>query len=401
MKASRSARCTPASTRWPSRRCPGSGHSCAAATRCATSSRDGRWPRPFPPTGSAAADGNGAVLVALTEGVSALVLRVGRPAASPRPTSTALLEGVFLDLVPVVLDAGADYVAAADAVLALLTALDDDQRSRLSVDLGADPLTAPLSEQARAGRRRRRRHGGETAPATTAACGRSRSTARRFTTWAPARRGSWPAASPRRSPTCGCWRTAASRSPDALQQISFRIAADDDQFMTIAKLRAARQLWARVADVVGAPEAGGGHAARGDVAADDGQARSVGEHAAHHAGRVLGGRRRSGHRAGAPVRRGHSTAASQTSRRASRGASPATRSCCCWRNPTSAACWTRQAGPGSSKTSPNELAGQAWKHFQDIESRGGFEERPRLHRRRDRGRAAGAAPTTSRTGAPR
>jgi methylmalonyl-CoA mutase len=43
---------------------------------------------------------------------------------------------------------------------------------------------------------------------------------------------------------------------DALRQISFRFAADDDQFMTIAKLRAARQLWARVAEVVGEPDAG-------------------------------------------------------------------------------------------------------------------------------------------------
>ncbi|MDT7795465.1 MAG: methylmalonyl-CoA mutase, partial [Mycobacterium sp.] len=43
---------------------------------------------------------------------------------------------------------------------------------------------------------------------------------------------------------------------DALRQISFRFAADDDQFMTIAKLRAARQLWARVAEVVGEPNAG-------------------------------------------------------------------------------------------------------------------------------------------------
>jgi methylmalonyl-CoA mutase len=43
---------------------------------------------------------------------------------------------------------------------------------------------------------------------------------------------------------------------DALRQISFRVAADDDQFMTIAKLRAGRQLWARVAEVVGAPDAG-------------------------------------------------------------------------------------------------------------------------------------------------
>jgi methylmalonyl-CoA mutase len=43
---------------------------------------------------------------------------------------------------------------------------------------------------------------------------------------------------------------------DTLRQISFRFAADDDQFMTIAKLRAARQLWARVAEVVGEPGAG-------------------------------------------------------------------------------------------------------------------------------------------------
>ncbi|CAN5312730.1 hypothetical protein BH11ACT7_BH11ACT7_31500 [soil metagenome] len=43
---------------------------------------------------------------------------------------------------------------------------------------------------------------------------------------------------------------------DALRQISFRFAADDDQFMSIAKFRAARQLWARVAEVVGVPYAG-------------------------------------------------------------------------------------------------------------------------------------------------
>ena len=30
-------------------------------------------------------------------------------------------------------------------MLALLTDMDDDQRARLSIDLGADPLTAPLS----------------------------------------------------------------------------------------------------------------------------------------------------------------------------------------------------------------------------------------------------------------
>lgn len=42
----------------------------------------------------------------------------------------------------------------------------------------------------------------------------------------------------------------------ALDQISFRFATTDDQFAQIAKFRAARQLWARVAEIVGAPEHG-------------------------------------------------------------------------------------------------------------------------------------------------
>jgi methylmalonyl-CoA mutase len=43
---------------------------------------------------------------------------------------------------------------------------------------------------------------------------------------------------------------------DALRQISFRLAGDDGQFMTIAKMRAARRLWAQVAEVVGEPADG-------------------------------------------------------------------------------------------------------------------------------------------------
>ncbi|MEJ5919846.1 MULTISPECIES: methylmalonyl-CoA mutase family protein [unclassified Corynebacterium] len=43
---------------------------------------------------------------------------------------------------------------------------------------------------------------------------------------------------------------------EALGQIAFRFTATDDQFNTIAKIRAARALWARVAEVLGAPEAG-------------------------------------------------------------------------------------------------------------------------------------------------
>ena len=49
---------------------------------------------------------------------------------------------------------------------------------------------------------------------------------------------------------------AGLSAEEALGQISFRFAATDDQFDTIAKFRAARVLWARVAEVIGAPESG-------------------------------------------------------------------------------------------------------------------------------------------------
>jgi methylmalonyl-CoA mutase len=205
----------------------------------------------IPANGSSAADANGEVLVALTEGVSALVLRVGGAAAE----LDRLLEGVFLDLVPVVLDAGADYVAASDAALALLTDLDDDQRSRLSVDLGADPLTAPLSARPAPGV-------ADVVAVATKATGYDGGV-RAITVDGPAFHDLGASAS---------WELAGSVAAavgylralldggvapgDALRQISFRFAADDDQFMTIAKLRAARQLWARVAEVVGGASAG-------------------------------------------------------------------------------------------------------------------------------------------------
>ncbi|HVQ49394.1 MAG TPA: methylmalonyl-CoA mutase small subunit [Mycobacterium sp.] len=208
----------------------------------------------FPGNGSAAAEANGTVLVALTEGVSALVLRVGEPGV-PAAEMDRLLDGVFLDLVPVVLDAGAEYAAAADAVLALLTDLDDDQRSRLSVDLGADPLTAPLS--------------GRSAPGVADVVAVAVKVAgydggvRAITVDGPAfhdlgANASWELAGSIAA-AVGYLRLLGDggvAAGDALRQISFRFAADDDQFMTIAKLRAARQLWARVAEVVGEPNAG-------------------------------------------------------------------------------------------------------------------------------------------------
>lgn len=208
----------------------------------------------FPVGTDGVTDGNGAVMAALTEGVSALALRVGPDGAAVRDLDR-LLEGVFLELVPVIVDAGADYAAVADALLALLTDFDEDRRRSLSIDLGGDPLTAALTNRA--------------APtidevvATVAKTVEFDGGVRAVTVDGSALHDLGASAS---------WELAGAVAagvdylrrltdggvsvPDALRQISFRYAADDDQFLAIAKLRAARQLWARVAEVVGAPDAG-------------------------------------------------------------------------------------------------------------------------------------------------
>jgi methylmalonyl-CoA mutase len=204
----------------------------------------------FPSNG---ADGNAAVRTALNDGVSALVLRVGESGVAPAQLED-LLAGVYLDLVPVILDAGVDYTAAADVLLGLVAQLDAGRREAVSVDLGADPLTAPLSGRAFPSLDE------VVAVASRVADGAG---VRAITVDGPAFHNLGASAA---------WELAGSVAAavaylrvldesglaiaQALRQISFRLAADDDQFMTIAKMRAARQLWARVAEVVGEPESG-------------------------------------------------------------------------------------------------------------------------------------------------
>ena len=135
-------------------------------------------------------------------------------------------------------------------MLALVTDLDDERRARLSVDLGADPLTATLS--------------GRPAPsldevaATAAKATGYDGGVRAVTVDGPAfhdlgASASWELAGAVAAGVSYLRMLAENGVSvgDALRQLSFRYAADDDQFMTIAKLRAARQLWARVAEVVG------------------------------------------------------------------------------------------------------------------------------------------------------
>jgi methylmalonyl-CoA mutase len=204
------------------------------------------------PGQSAISEGNGAVLLALTEGVSALVLRVGETGVAAADLDR-LLEGVFLELVPVLLDAGADYLEATDAVLSLVAELDEDNRALLSIDLGADPLTAPLSKRSAPGI--------DDVVATAKRALDYRGGVRAITVDGPAfhnigANASWEVAGSVAAGVEYLRSLSELGTPNALRQISFRFAADDDQFMTIAKLRAARQLWARVAEVVGAPGAG-------------------------------------------------------------------------------------------------------------------------------------------------
>ncbi|MET9727001.1 methylmalonyl-CoA mutase subunit beta [Streptomyces zaomyceticus] len=200
-----------------------------------------------------AADGE-AVLSDLENGVTSLWLGVG---ATGIPVSALdkVLEGVYLDLAPVALDAGDETAAAAERLLRLYEERgvpDDAARG----NLGADPL----GHEARTGR-----------PAYDLAsvAGLARRCADRY----PGLRALTVDALPYHeaggsaAQELGCslatgvaylrGLTEAGLSvAEACAQLEFRYAATADQFLTIAKLRAARRLWARVAEACGAPEAG-------------------------------------------------------------------------------------------------------------------------------------------------
>lgn len=197
---------------------------------------------------------NGAILLALTDGTSALEVRVGSGGV-PVDQLDRVFEGVFLDLVPVLLDAGADLAGAADQLLTLVKPFDADQRARLSIDLGADPLTAPLSGRAAAAEAE--------VVATAAKLTDYDGGVRAVTVDAAALHNLGASASLELAGAIAAGvaylrllTESGLSAADALRQLSFRFAADDDQFATIAKLRAARQLWARVAEVAGASDAG-------------------------------------------------------------------------------------------------------------------------------------------------
>ena len=209
-----------------------------------------------PLPGLTVADANAALLAELGIGISALVLRVGDDGVASGDLGR-LLEGVYVELVPIIMEGavGAEYTANADALLRLAAAVKPEYRASVSIDLGADPLTAALTGAA-----------APTLEDVTAVAVRSRNAGpgvRAITVDGAAlhNRGADAALELAGAIAAGtdylrALTSAGLSTADALGQISFRVAVADDQFAGIAKLRALRLLWARVAEVAGAPEAG-------------------------------------------------------------------------------------------------------------------------------------------------
>ncbi|MEP7333560.1 MAG: methylmalonyl-CoA mutase family protein [Terracoccus sp.] len=192
-----------------------------------------------------------AALLDLEGGVTSLWLTVGGP-LSPDDVGLAL-QGVLLDLAPVVLDSPADPIGAATALTDLLTARGLTPAP--GTNLGADPVGARL----RAG-------SAPSDPAKTltavAALAREHGTLAVVVDATAAHDlGASDGQELGYSLAVGATYlrtlTAAGWSVDeALALMEFRYAATVEQFATIAKLRAARRLWARVAELSEAsPEA--------------------------------------------------------------------------------------------------------------------------------------------------
>lgn len=199
---------------------------------------------------------NESVLADLENGVTSVWLTVG-DGGVPVAGLEQALRGVYLDLAAVVLDAGADFAAAAEELLRLYTASGAPLREAAGC-LGADPLGL----LARTGDDAKLRLQLESAARMAARCAAEAPGVRALAVDAlPYHEAGGSAAE--ELGTSLATGVAYLRQltgsglgiDDACRQLEFRYAATADQFLTIAKLRAARRLWARVAEVCGASPA--------------------------------------------------------------------------------------------------------------------------------------------------
>lgn len=196
---------------------------------------------------------NTAVLADLENGVTSLWLAVG-DGGIPVASLGRVLDGVYLDLAPVALDAGRQFAEAAEELLRLYGERGIAGESARG-SLGADPL----GHEARTGEEL------DFAPVLPLArrCAEEYPGLRALTVDAlPYHEAGGSAAQELGASIATgvaylrALTEAGLSAEQAFAQLEFRYAATADQFLTIAKLRAARRLWARVAEVCGVPAAG-------------------------------------------------------------------------------------------------------------------------------------------------
>ncbi|MEV6320788.1 methylmalonyl-CoA mutase family protein [Nocardia sp. NPDC051787] len=201
-----------------------------------------------------AAAANREILAGLENGISAIWLAVGERGVPVADLPTALA-GLLFELAPLTLNAGGAVADAAEQVFAVLDGYAAPAREDIQVALGAAPLTSGFAGLADIGP-------AEAVALAGRAAGRSE-TVRAITVDGTVFHdaGASDAQELGAAVAAGLAYLRALTEgldlADALGQLEFRFAATDDQFATIAKFRAARQLWARVAQVCGAPDCGG------------------------------------------------------------------------------------------------------------------------------------------------
>ncbi len=189
-----------------------------------------------------------AILADLEHGGTSLWLVVGE-GGLPADALAGVLDDVYLDLAPVTLDAGRDAVAAADTLLAV-HADKGIAASEVRGNLGADPLGL-------------RARTGEDADLDVAVTLARRAQDHPMLRAIVVDALPYHEAGASDGQELGCaiatgvaylrLLTGAGLDVEqAARQLELRLAATTDQFATIAKLRAARRLWARVTQVCGA-----------------------------------------------------------------------------------------------------------------------------------------------------
>lgn len=206
------------------------------------------------------ATANGLALTDLENGAHSLLLQVG-PGGIPADGLARALDGVLLDVAAVVLDAPHDPLGAARALAAVAEARETGEAGgtplAVGTNLGVDPFAA-AARVATSTPDMDADAGGTVVEAYRIGQGMGcRALVVDGTALHDAGASDVQEVGYALAVAAHHLRAleAAGVAPaDAAASIEFRLAATDEQFPTVAKLRAARRLWARVLELSGVPE---------------------------------------------------------------------------------------------------------------------------------------------------